>query len=1050
MNIIKKVSTRFTFVFIYASIGILWIILSHNALLYFLKDFESLSTYQLYKDWAFVLLSTLLLYRLLLWYEKKIDSTVKSKNQVEEEVHLKMVENEKALKNIFDHAQSGLMYITSNRILINANQRLADILGYDNPEEMIGFSMRKLHLSEEKYIEYGKMNFDTLKMGVNRYIEYELCCKDGSSIWCELSGKAIDDNIPADLSLGVLWTINDISRRIELEKRQKLLQERLSYAIRGSNDGLWDWNIQTNEIYFSPRWKEIIGYSDDEFKNEYSQWLNKVHPDDIKLALIEYERFLASDDLEDQYNNKFRMKHKDGHWVSILSRAKKIFDSNNEVERFVGTHVDMTELYAVQDAYKQERDRSELYLDTAEVLLLALDTNARITMLNRKGEELLGYKEEELLGKVWFETGILPEDIALNVKDFFANLENIKEAPNKELQHNLITKSGKKLMFSFRTAFLLDSEKKCLGLLSSGMDITHKIMAEAELLKQHKYLQSVIDGVDDPIMVIKENYSVEVMNETLKASLHNLDLADPENPKCYEISHRRSTPCEGIEHPCPLLSVLQTQQHTTVIHNNAITEKENQYIELSASPLFDKDKNCIGIIEVARDITGHLNIQNELREQKSILDHQAHHDALTGLPNRVLFSNKLEQAIKIAKENKTNIALLFIDLDHFKEINDSLGHNFGDEVLKTVSKRLDEVIRDENSVSRLGGDEFTVILENLSQVQDASLIANRILNSLSKSMTIDDNILYVSCSIGISIYPDDGISAQNLLKFADSAMYKAKDEGRNNYQYYNSTMTELAFERVAMETSLRAGLKNEEFIVYYQPQVNGVTDKLIGMEALVRWQHPTMGLVFPDKFISLAQSTGLIVQLDRFVMKTAMTQLSKWYQKGLNPGILAMNLTVQQLKQDDFIAILQNLIKETGCKAEWLEFELTEDQIMTNPDEAIMILQEISDIGIELAVDDFGTGYSSLAYLKRLPIDKLKIDQAFIRNLPDDEEDSAIAQAVIALGKSLNLKVIAEGVETKEQRDFIVANGCENIQGYFYSRPIPAEEIEKIFILSES
>ena len=290
-------------------------------------------------------------------------------------------------------------------------------------------------------------------------------------------------------------------------------------------------------------------------------------------------------------------------------------------------------------------------------------------------------------------------------------------------------------------------------------------------------------------------------------------------------------------------------------------------------------------------------------------------------------------------------------------------------------------------------------------------------------MNIDNNVLYVSSSIGISIYPDDGVSAQNLLKYADSAMYKAKDEGRNNFQYYNSTMTELALERVEMETSLRSALKNKEFVVYYQPQVNGITNKLIGMEALVRWQHPTMDLVSPAKFIPLAESTGLIVELDRYVMRTAMTQIVQWYKEGLNPGVLAMNLAVKQLQQKDFIPMLKELMQETNCKAEWIELEVTEGQIMTHPEDAVVKLKEISDLGIELAVDDFGTGYSSLAYLKRLPIDKLKIDQAFVRDLPDDEEDAGIAKAVIALAKSLNLKVIAEGVETKEQRDFLVENG---------------------------
>lgn len=466
--------------------------------------------------------------------------------------------------------------------------------------------------------------------------------------------------------------------------------------------------------------------------------------------------------------------------------------------------------------------------------------------------------------------------------------------------------------------------------------------------------------------------------------------------------------------------------------------------DLSLSLLRDENGNPIGMIGYSQDISMRKKIQNELIEQKNILAHQAHHDALTQLPNRILFNDRLIQSIEKGKRNHSKFALLFIDLDHFKEINDSLGHYVGDEILKTVTSRLQKTLREEDTVSRLGGDEFTVILEDLNELQDASLIANKILKTLSESMNVNDNILYVSSSIGISVFPDDGESAQNLLKYADSAMYKAKSEGRNNYQYYNSMMTELAFERVVMETSLRDALKNEEFIVYYQPQVNARTGQLIGMEALVRWQHLTQGLVSPAKFIPLAEATGLIVELDRLVMKIAMTQFVQWYKEGLNPGTLSMNLAVKQLKQKDFIDMFKNLMKETGCKAQWLELEVTEGQIMTNPDEAIGLLTQISDLGIELAVDDFGTGYSSLAYLKRLPIDKLKIDQTFVKDLPQDEEDAGITKAVISLAKSLNLKIIAEGVETEEQKDFLLKNGCENIQGFFYSKPLPADELTLI------
>ena len=433
---------------------------------------------------------------------------------------------------------------------------------------------------------------------------------------------------------------------------------------------------------------------------------------------------------------------------------------------------------------------------------------------------------------------------------------------------------------------------------------------------------------------------------------------------------------------------------------------------------------------------------NELIEHQYILDHQASHDQLTGLQNHYHFDDRLLQRIEKAKRNKTKIALLFIDLDSFKEINDSHGHKTGDEILKLVARSLNGVIRKEDILARLGGDKFTVIIEDLKQGQEALQLAYKILNILAEPIKLEDNIFYVGCSIGISFYPDNGDLPEDLLKYADAAMYKAKAEGRNNFQFYSSEMTKLALERVAMEANIRIALINEEFVVYYQPQINGETNQLIGMEALVRWQSPTMGFTSPAEFIPLAELTGLIVKLDRFVMKTAMTQVVQWYKVGLNPGRLAMNLAVKQLQQKDFIDFFQNLIKETGCNTQWLGLEVTEGQIMAKPEEAAKILNQISDMGVELVVDDFGTGYSSLSYLKKLPINKLKIDQSFIRGVPNDDADVAIVKSVIALAQGLNLKVLAEGVEIKAQKDFIVQQGCVEIQGYFYNKPMSAIDME--------
>lgn len=438
------------------------------------------------------------------------------------------------------------------------------------------------------------------------------------------------------------------------------------------------------------------------------------------------------------------------------------------------------------------------------------------------------------------------------------------------------------------------------------------------------------------------------------------------------------------------------------------------------------------------------NYTDRLNEQKEILDFQAHHDVLTGLPNRILFNDRLEQAITKAKRQKTEFALLFIDLDRFKQINDSLGHMFGDKVLKVISKRLQGIVRKEDSLSRLGGDEFTLLVEDLKEEIDVSALAKKIILVLSEPIIIESNTLYITTSVGISIFPKDDINADNLLKYADAAMYRAKEEGRNNYQYYSAEMTELALKRVIMEASLRRALENEEFVVYYQPQVNGKTGEIVGMEALVRWKHPTEGMIYPNSFIPLAQETGLIIAIDQLVMKIAMKQVAEWYSKGLNPGILALNLAIKQLARDSFLETLVTIMQESGFKPEWLELEVTEGEIMKNPKNAIEVLKKISDMGIELAVDDFGTGYSSLSYLKRLPIDKLKIDKSFVDGVPNDEEDVSIARAIIALAYSLKLSVIAEGVESREQKEFLIKNGCSHIQGYYYSKPISADEMEEI------
>jgi len=438
-----------------------------------------------------------------------------------------------------------------------------------------------------------------------------------------------------------------------------------------------------------------------------------------------------------------------------------------------------------------------------------------------------------------------------------------------------------------------------------------------------------------------------------------------------------------------------------------------------------------------------LELEEKVKQRTRQLEYQAYYDVLTKLPNRVLFHDTLEKSVQKVNTNGEALALFFIDLDRFKHINDSLGHHIGDEVLKTVTLRLKSIIPKEYVLSRFCGDEFTIILESLKDKSEAEKLAKKILKVLEDPIEIQEYKLYVTTSIGISIYPKDDSNHENLLKNADAAMYKAKEEGRNNFQFYSSEMTEVFLDKIVMITNLRQAIKNEEFIVYYQPQIDTSTNKIIGLEALVRWMHPVDGIISPYKFIPIAEESGLIVDIDQLVMKQAMKQVSIWYKQNIFDGRLSLNLAAKQLENKECISILEQRLQEYEFEASWLELEITESDIMNKPEEAITKLEKIHSLGINIAIDDFGTGYSSLSYLKRFPIDKLKIDQSFVKHLPNDEEDVSIVRAVIALGNSLGLTLIAEGVETIEQKNFMIENSCVNIQGYFYAKPMDAKETEK-------
>jgi diguanylate cyclase (GGDEF)-like protein/PAS domain S-box-containing protein len=439
------------------------------------------------------------------------------------------------------------------------------------------------------------------------------------------------------------------------------------------------------------------------------------------------------------------------------------------------------------------------------------------------------------------------------------------------------------------------------------------------------------------------------------------------------------------------------------------------------------------------DITNYIALFSDITERKASyerIQHLAHFDALTNLPNRALLNDHLDLAIALANRSQTQLAIIFLDLDRFKIINDSLGHHAGDLLLQIVSERLKNCVRESDTVARLGGDEFIILLNSISDPSDAARVAQKVVEAIAIPFTLLGQEVNIGTSIGIGIYPDNGLDRPTLIKNADAAMYHAKESGRNNFQFFSSVMNDKAFERLALENDLRRALKGEEFFLHYQPQIDVLTGKIVGVEALIRWQHPERGLVPPFNFISLAEKCGLIVPIGEWVLKTACAQNIAWQKAGLAPLLTAVNISAQQFQQKNFKESIMQILSDTGLAPHFLELEITESAFMDNAESMLESLNSLKEIGLHLSIDDFGTGYSSLSYLKHFPIDKLKIDRSFVMDITDDSRNNAIIETIIHLGHNLKLKVIAEGVETAEQLATLQELRCDEIQGYFFSRPI--------------
>lgn len=480
--------------------------------------------------------------------------------------------------------------------------------------------------------------------------------------------------------------------------------------------------------------------------------------------------------------------------------------------------------------------------------------------------------------------------------------------------------------------------------------------------------------------------------------------------------------------------------------SDKLPSAENQP-DNTGQPDVEKPDNDLATAQL-REANEHLvlammraQVLTELAEKAQLqMSYMAEHDYLTGLPNRSLLNDRLHQAINFAQRSRKKVALLYLDLDHFKHINDSLGHTIGDQLLQAVAKRLQTFVRLSDTVSRQGGDEFVLLLNEIEHAEDATLFAEKLILTLAEPYNISGHQLHVTLSIGISIFPDDAGSAETVIRNADTAMYHAKASGRNNAQFFTQQMNDRAVERQSLEASLHRALEQQEFVLHYQPKIDLGSDQITGAEALIRWNHPTRGLILPEQFISIAEDCGLIVPIGQWVLREACRQTKTWLDRGLKLKQIAVNISALEFRHKHFLHQVRNILGETGLSASLLELELTESVLMRDAEPSTIVLEALKSMGLKIAIDDFGTGYSSLSYLRRFPIDTLKIDQSFVHDIGTETNEAAIVGAVIAMGKSLKQRLVAEGVETPEQLALLQSYGCGEAQGFFFSRPVSAAE----------
>ena len=927
---------------------------------------------------------------------------------------------------ILEHAGLAILFTRDKRIY-RCNQRTADIFGWPTEARLLGQSARVLFDSDEAFAQLSRVARPFLATGRIYNTEFDLARLDGTLLKAHIVASAIDPANPRD---GAIWIIEDVSRQYEEAiQRARLLREH-QMIFDNAMVGI-AFQKDRRILRCNAKLEQLFGYTPGEMIGQSTAIL---YPNQQAWETAGKEVF--RDPAAIEHDSERLFARKDGSTMRIHITGRAI-----GMGEWIWIYQDVTDRYlAKQELVANNRNlESRVEERTRELqshnhflgqLLQAMPlgvfykaTDKRYLGCNKTFADWMGVSQSDIVGR-------LSEDIAppALAKLYSQTDQQLLDQPGSLAYEGLTqTPDGRQRTMLFHKATFTRPDGTVNGIVGAMLDISERKEMEDRL----KLAATVFDSTADGVTLTDAQGNIVAVNRAF-TEITGYSEAEVlgKNPRVLQSGLQDAGFYQHL-----WTTIKNDQRWTGEIWNR---RKDGSVFpeQLTITSVKDADGKITNYVGVFSDIT-------KLKSTQDALDFQAHHDALTGLPNRSLLEDRLGMAVQRSRRRNLSFALLFIDLDRFKVINDTLGHHVGDVVLCEVAGRFTSLVRESDTVARLGGDEFVLVLEQIASEGDAARIADKILETLSRPIRAQDQEFFVGASIGISIFPGDADDPVALLKNADAAMYRAKDRGRNTYEFYSQELSTTSIDRFRLEADIRYAIDRDELLLHFQPQFSA-QGTLIGGEALVRWKHPERGMISPGHFIPLAEESGLIVPMGEWIMHRACQQWAEWHAAGLKPGVLAINVSGVEFRRGRVRESVEMALAATRLPPELVELEITESSIMNQAENSIQALRDLRHLGVAIAIDDFGTGYSSLAYLKRLPISKLKVDQGFVKELPNGAEDAAIARAIIALAKSLQLKTIAEGVETPAQHAFLIETGCDEMQGYLLGRPISAPDFEAL------